>query len=69
MIAEEYGYTLNGYELVKHKVILTILYDIIKDFDKKLEGKNQRILTIKAYFELVHMKNKFLCHSSLTRLS
>jgi hypothetical protein len=46
-----------------------IIYEVLNDFDKKTDFKNERIILLKAYFELNFMKNKFLCHSSLTRIS
>jgi hypothetical protein len=49
-------------------VLVLILYNVILEFDKRYNHKNSRIITLKAYFELIYMKNKYLCHLTLTRL-
>lgn len=52
-----------------YKLLLIVIYEMIKEFDQKFDFKSQKILTMKAYYEIEHLRNKFLCHSSLTRLS
>ncbi len=68
LILQERGVDRSERSSRTYKAILLLLYDIIKDSDKKTEFKNLRIICMKAYMELFHLKNKFLCYSSITRL-